>query len=76
MELKKFNIDDFIEEQFEMKCLFLFDDIYAERKIYTEGKIVRSKNFITVYLYDLWKNQYLQLHESQVKNISYYMALD
>lgn len=76
MEFKKFNINDFIEEQFEMKCLFLFDDIYAERKIYTEGKIVRSKNFITVYLYDLWKNQYLQLHESQVKNISYYMALD
>ena len=76
MELKKFNINDFIEEQFEMKCLFLFDDIYAERKIYTEGKIVRSKNFITVYLYDLWKNQYLQLHESQVKNIGYYMALD
>ena len=76
MEFKKFNINDFIEEQFEMKCLFLFDDIYAERKIYAEGKIVRSKNFITVYLYDLWKNQYLQLHESQVKNISLYMALD
>ena len=76
MELKKFNINDFIEEQFEMKCLFLFDDIYAERKIYTEGKIVRSKNFITVYLYDLWKNQYLQLHESQVKNISLYAVIE
>ena len=76
MELKKFDINDFVQEEFTMKCLFLFDDIYAERKIYTEGKIVRSKNFITIYLYDLWKNQYLQLHESQVKNISLYMALD
>ena len=70
MEFKKFNINDFIEEQFEMKCLFLYDDIY------TEGKIVRSKNFITVYLYDLWKNQYLQLHESQVKNISLYAVIE
>ena len=76
MEFKKFNINDFIEEQFEMKCLFLFDDIYSQRKIYTEGKIVRSKNFITVYLYDLWKNQYLQLHESQVKNISLYVVIE
>lgn len=70
MELNKFDINDFVQEDFTMKCLFLYDDVY------TEGKIVRSKNFITVYLYDLWKNQYLQLHESQVKNISYYMALD
>ena len=46
MELKKFNINDFIQEEFTMKCLFLYDDVYAE------GKIVRSKNFITVYLYD------------------------
>ena len=76
MELKKFNINDLVQEQFEMKCLFLFDDIYAERKIYTEGKIVRSKNFITVYLYDLWKNQYLQLHESQVKNIGLYAVIE
>ena len=76
MELNKFNINDFVQEQFEMKCLFLFDDIYAERKIYAEGKIVRSKNFITVYLYDLWKNQYLQLHESQVKNISLYAVIE
>ena len=76
MEFKKFNINDFVQEQFEMKCLFLFDDIYAERKIYTEGKIVRSKNFITVYLYDLWKNKYLQLHESQVKNISLYAVIE
>ena len=76
MELKKFDINDFVQEEFTMKCLFLFDDIYAERKIYTEGKIVRSKNFITVYLYDLWKNQYLQLHESQVKNISLYAVIE
>ena len=76
MEFKKFNINDFVQEEFTMKCLFLFDDIYAERKIYTEGKIVRSENFITVYLYDLWKNQYLQLHESQVKNISLYAVIE
>ena len=76
MNLNKFDINDFVQEEFEKKCLFLFDDIYAERKIYTEGKIVRSKNFITVYLYDLWKNQYLQLHESQVKNISLYAVIE
>lgn len=70
MELNKFNINDFVEEEFTMKCLFLYDNIY------TEGKIVRSKNFITVYLYDLWKNKYLQLHESQVKNISLYSVIE
>jgi len=70
MELKKFNINDFVQEEFEMKCLFLYDDVYVQ------GKIVRSKNFITVYLYDLWKNQYIQLHESQVKNISLYDVIE
>lgn len=70
MEFKKFNVNDFIDEQFEMKCLFLYDDIYVQ------GKIVRSKNFLTVYLYDLWKNQYIQLHESQLKNISLYAVLE
>ena len=76
MNLNKFDINDFVQEEFTMKCLFLFDDIYAERKIYAEGKIVRSKNFITVYLYDLWKNKYLQLHESQVKNIGLYAVIE
>lgn len=70
MEFKKFNVNDFIDEQFTMKCLFLYDDIYVQ------GKIVRSKNFLTVYLYDLWKNQYLALHESQLKNISLYVVLE
>ena len=70
MNLNKFNINDFVQEEFTMKCLFLYDDIYVQ------GKIVRSKNFLTVYLYDLWKNQYLQLHESQVKNISLYAVIE
>lgn len=70
MEFNKFNVNDFIDEQFEMKCLFLYDDIYVQ------GKIVRSKNFLTVYLYDLWKNQYLELHKSQLKNISLYAVLE
>ena len=70
MKLNKFNINDFAQEEFTMKCLFLYDDVYAQ------GKIVRSKNFLTVYLYDLWKNQYIQLHESQVKNISLYAVIE
>ena len=70
MKLNKFNINDFAQEEFTMKCLFLYDCVYAQ------GKIVRSKNFLTVYLYDLWKNQYIQLHESQVKNISLYAVIE
>ena len=70
MNLNNFDINDFVQEEFEKKCLFLYDDVYAQ------GKIVRSKNFLTVYLYDLWKNQYIQLHESQVKNISLYAVIE
>ena len=70
MNLNNFDINNFVQEEFETKCLFLYDNIYAQ------GKIVRSKNFLTVYLYDLWKNQYIQLHESQVKNISLYAVIE
>ena len=70
MNLDKFYINNFVQEEFTMKCLFLYDDVY------TQGKIVRSKNFLIVYLYDLWKNQYIQLHESQVKNISLYAVIE
>ena len=70
MNLNNFDINNFVQEEFEMKCLFLYDDVYAQEKI------VRSKNFLTVYLYDLWKNQYIQLHESQVKNISLYAVIE
>ena len=37
MNLNNFDINDFVQEEFEMKCLFLYDNVYVQ------GKIVRSK---------------------------------
>lgn len=70
MILNKFDINDFVKGIYSEKYLFLYDDVYVQGKIVS--KIVSKK----VFLYDLWKNKYVELHESQIKNISLYAVIE
>ena len=71
MKLNKFNINEFVNEDFRMKCLFLYDSIYIQ------GMIKRYKDAeLNISLYDLVHDRYNELHKSQYKYIKLYAVIE
>lgn len=73
MLLNKFEKDGFINEPFEMKCLFCYND-----NTYIQGKLVRTgKDYpLEIKLYNWENNNYSYVSNEEFYKIKYYIILD
>ena len=73
MLLNKFEKDGFINELFEMKCLFCYND-----STYIQGKLLRiGEDYpLEIKLYDWENNNYTHVSNVEFDKIKYYVILD
>ena len=73
MLLNKFDKNGFINEPFEMKCLFCYGD-----NTYIQGKLIRIKdNFpLEIKLYNWENDNYSYVSSEEFNKIKYYIILD
>ena len=73
MLLNKFDKNVFINEPFEMECLFCYGD-----NTYIQGKLIRIKdNFpLEIKLYNWENDNYSYVSNEEFNEIKYYVILD
>ena len=73
MLLNKFEKDVFINEPFEMKCLFCYND-----DTYIQGELLRvSKDYpLEIKLYNWENNNYSYVSNEEFNKIKHYVILD
>ena len=73
MLLNKFEKDGFINELFEMKCLFCYND-----NTYIQGKLFRvDEDYpLEIKLYNWENNNYSYVSNEEFDKIKYYIVLD
>ena len=73
MLLNKFEKDGFINEPFEMKCLFCYND-----NTYIQGKLLRvGEDYpLEIRLYNWENNNYVYVSNEEFNKIKHYVILD